>query len=93
MFNLHCTGKLRDRLKRPLSSRLQTGTTILGSWYATVLFWKPQVVLLVNARTLLPVSCLSRQHTALSSESAPLLRTYSSVRASTHGWWKLRLRR
>lgn len=27
----------------------------LGNWYATALFWKPQVVLLVNERTLLPV--------------------------------------
>jgi hypothetical protein len=30
-------------------------TTILGNWYATVLFWKPQLALLVNERTLLPV--------------------------------------
>ncbi len=28
---------------------------MLGTWYATVLFWRPQVVLLVNERTLLPV--------------------------------------
>ena len=30
-------------------------STILGNWYATALFWKPQVALLVNERTLLPV--------------------------------------
>lgn len=29
--------------------------TLLGSWYATVWFWKPRVVLLVNESTLLPV--------------------------------------
>lgn len=27
----------------------------LGNWYATALFWRPQVALLVNERTLLPV--------------------------------------
>ena len=31
------------------------GTTSLGPWYATVLFWRPRVVLLVNETTLLPV--------------------------------------
>jgi hypothetical protein len=31
------------------------GTTLLGPWYATVLFWRPRVVLLVNEATLLPV--------------------------------------
>ncbi len=30
-------------------------TTSLGSWYATVLFWRPQVPLFVNEATLLPV--------------------------------------
>jgi len=30
-------------------------TTYLGNWYVTALFWKPQVALLVNERTLLPV--------------------------------------
>ncbi|WNV85532.1 DUF6933 domain-containing protein [Umezawaea sp. Da 62-37] len=31
------------------------GTTLLGPWYATVMFWRPRVVLLVNEATLLPV--------------------------------------
>ena len=30
-------------------------TTVLRNWYATALFWKPQVALLVNEKTLLPV--------------------------------------
>ncbi len=30
-------------------------TTALGSWYATALFWKPQVALFTNELTLLPV--------------------------------------
>lgn len=31
------------------------GTTSLGPWYATALFWRPRIVLLVNESTLLPV--------------------------------------
>ena len=54
MFNLHCTKKLLDRIK-PEVQVPRHGTTRLGSWYATALFWKPQMALLVNERTLLPV--------------------------------------
>jgi hypothetical protein len=55
MFALHCTAKLRDRLNRsPESEKLPTSTA-LGDWYATALFWRPQLALLVNERTLLPV--------------------------------------
>ena len=55
MYTLHCTKKLLDRVKvSPLTSS-PPPTTALGNWYATGLFWKPQVALLVNERTLLPV--------------------------------------
>ena len=55
MFQLHCTKKLLDRIK-PAAIALDGATgTLLGNWYATALFWKPQVALLVNERTLLPV--------------------------------------
>lgn len=30
-------------------------TTALGNWYGSVLFWRPQVALVVNERTLYPV--------------------------------------
>ncbi|MBK6972204.1 MAG: hypothetical protein IPH26_04345 [Sterolibacteriaceae bacterium] len=30
-------------------------TTVLGNWYATALFWKPPLALLVSERTLLPL--------------------------------------
>lgn len=30
-------------------------TTMLGDWFATVMFWRPQLTLFVNATTLLPV--------------------------------------
>jgi hypothetical protein len=55
MFTLHCTAKLRDRIKRPLASMKRPSTTLLGDWYATALFWKPQLALLVNERTLMPI--------------------------------------
>ena len=54
MFNLHCTKKLLDRIK-PEIELPRLGTTRLGSWYATALFWKPQMALMVSERTLLPV--------------------------------------
>ena len=54
MFHLHCTKKLLDRIKPEIAAAGQSDTA-LGSWYATALFWKPQVALLVSERTLLPV--------------------------------------
>ena len=33
----------------------RNASTRLGNWYATALFWKPQMALIVNERTLLPV--------------------------------------
>lgn len=54
MFTLHCTRKLLDRIKPEISSP-GPSDTVLGNWYATVLFWKLQIALLVSERTLLPV--------------------------------------
>lgn len=54
-YVIHCTKKLLDRVKLPASTGPSVPTTYLGNWYATALFWKPQVALLVNERTLLPV--------------------------------------
>ena len=54
MYSLHCTKKLLDRLKRPIAEAVEPETR-LGNWYATVLFWKPQLVLAVSEKTLLPV--------------------------------------
>jgi len=55
MYTLHCTKKLLDRVGLPAMSAAQPPTTVLGNWYATALFWRPQVALFVNERTLLPV--------------------------------------
>ena len=54
-YTIHCTKKLLDRVKPPAGSTPTKPTTYLGNWYATALFWRPQVALLVNERTLLPV--------------------------------------
>lgn len=55
MLVLRGTKKLRDRVKGPAAIDGDESTTVLGDWFATALFWKPQVALLVNQRTLLPV--------------------------------------
>lgn len=55
MYTLHCTKKLLDRIKVSPATLLPAPTTALGNWYATALLWKPQVALLVNERTLLPL--------------------------------------
>lgn len=51
---LNCTKKLLDRVK-PSALQDVSSDALLGNWYATALFWKPQVALLVNEKTLLPV--------------------------------------
>lgn len=53
-YTIHATRKLLDRVKQPIEEPVQP-CTALGNWYATALFWKPQVALFVNERTLLPV--------------------------------------
>ena len=55
MYTLHCTKKLLDRIKQPIAPAEPESSTKLGNWYATAVFWKPQTVLAVNERPLLPV--------------------------------------
>lgn len=55
MFTILATQKLRDRVKPSLADPVTEPTTALGNWYATALFWKPQVALFVNESTLVPV--------------------------------------
>ena len=56
MFFIHATKKLLDRGKPSVTATVEHPTTALGNGYATALFWKPQLALLVNEQTLLPVS-------------------------------------
>lgn len=55
MFTIHGTKKLRDKVKEPLVEPVNSGLNVFGDWYATALFWKPQLALFVNEQTLLPV--------------------------------------
>lgn len=55
MFIVHATGKLLTRVGQPGPDLDERSTTVLGDWYATALFWRPQVALFVNESTLLPV--------------------------------------
>jgi hypothetical protein len=51
---VRATKKLLDRIGPPSLDEEQS-TTLMGQWYATAVFWKPQVALFVNEPTLLPV--------------------------------------
>lgn len=55
MLNLHCTKKLLDRIKRTVIDPSPVSGGVLSNWYATALFWKQQLALLVHEETLLPV--------------------------------------
>jgi hypothetical protein len=55
MFVVHATRKLLTRVGKPDLDVGERSTTVLGDWYATVLFWRPQVALFVDESTLLPV--------------------------------------
>ena len=50
VFNIHATERLLDRVNRPVLPAVSASAAVLGNWYANVLFWKPQVVILVNER-------------------------------------------
>lgn len=56
MFTLRCTRKLLKRLGARPSSEAITATTVLGDWYANLLYRRPQqLVLAMNERSLLCV--------------------------------------
>jgi hypothetical protein len=55
MSTIHATKKLLTRVKGPSAPAEEIPTTTLGNWYATAVFWRPQVALFVNERSLLPL--------------------------------------
>ena len=55
MLVVHGTKKFLDRVGSSTSAPDDVSTTQLGSWYATVLFWKSRVALFVSEETLLPM--------------------------------------
>lgn len=48
MLVVHATRKLLDRVGTPTVEPTTQSTTVLSSWYAIALFWRPQVAQLVN---------------------------------------------
>ena len=54
MFTVRGTKKFLDRVGRPIADP-PSSTTVLGDWYANVLFWRPQVALFVNVTSFFPV--------------------------------------
>ena len=57
MFVVHGTKKFLERVHgaAPPPLDAQPATNILGAWYATMLFWQPQVALFVNDPTRRPL--------------------------------------
>jgi hypothetical protein len=55
MLIVRATKKLLDRIGPPNLDDGEQSTTMLGQWYATAMFWRPQVALFVSEPTLLPV--------------------------------------
>lgn len=55
MLIVRATKRLLDRIDGPGLGPGDQSTTRLGQWYATALRWRPQVALMVNETTLLPV--------------------------------------
>lgn len=54
MVIIRGTRKFLERVGPP-SDPHTASTTTLGDWFATAVFWRPQLALFVNATTLLPV--------------------------------------
>jgi hypothetical protein len=79
MYRVRATQRLRQRLTGAADGGGE-GTTVLGDWYATALFWKPQVALFVDEATLLPVLLpLAPARTLLSRFPAALHTTLQAL--------------
>jgi hypothetical protein len=66
MYALRCTRKLLDRAAVQVQQTSDSPTTVLGDWYANILFCRPHhLVLCLSERTLLPVVALAKDLPAL----------------------------
>jgi hypothetical protein len=54
MIVVRGTKKFLDRAGRPVAGEV-TSSGLLGDWYVNVWFWRPQVAVFVNERSLIPV--------------------------------------
>src|SRR5881396_2641320 len=65
MFTLRCTARLRKRLGTTEDTASAPPSTTLGDWYAHLIFTRPQLVLCVSERTLLPALIPARDGSLL----------------------------
>jgi hypothetical protein len=72
---VRATQKLLQRVGPPSLQNGEHATTLLGEWYATALFWRPQVALLVNEATLLPALMPLAPAATLPTRIAPQIAT------------------
>src|SRR5207253_1635121 len=74
MVVLRCTRKLLRRLRKTPAEDAPTSSTLLGDWYANVLFvYRKPIILAVSARTLLPVLIPARDPASLGPRLAAAL--------------------
>jgi hypothetical protein len=77
------TKKLRDRIGQADLGADERSTTALGEWYATRFAWRPDVLLLVNESTLMPVVLpLAPAATALARAADRIATTMAAYGAS-----------
>ncbi|MBS1198587.1 MAG: hypothetical protein H6R18_2372 [Proteobacteria bacterium] len=79
MLTVRCTQKLLKRVSEPQTEDLVTPTTLLGDWYANILFSKPQQILLISERTLLPVVVPAKGIQALSERFTGAVRDVLTI--------------
>jgi hypothetical protein len=82
---VRATKKLLDRIGPPNLGEGEQSTTLTGQWYATAIFWKPQVALFVSEQVLLPVLMpLAPAATLLArfpQQAAPVLTAHGTPQA------------
>lgn len=86
MLLVHATKKLRDRVTGISAQVSENSTTALGNWYATAVFWRPQVCLFVNELTLLPVLVPLAPMTALVDRFVQGLRDVLAAHGAPEGF-------
>jgi len=68
MITLRCTQKLLKRLGAPSNNETQSPTSVLGDWYANLIYTRPQqLVLCMNERSLLMVLLTARHSKTLTA--------------------------
>src|ERR1700730_10542673 len=74
MVVLRCTQRLLRRLRHKPAEDVPTSSTVLGDWYANLLWvYRKPLVLAVSARTLLPVLVPARDPASLGPRLAQAL--------------------